>query len=1389
VDIFATISRDSPSVTTVELVLSVLEPARRARAKHVRVKATSGHTAQDLQDALTTQLGAPSGPLSCDGIPVDPGHPIGLPPLQHGACLSIDAPPRTPAARNPLRLSVIAGPDAGHTITLDATGTTIGRSPHAGLAVDDPQLSREHLRVRLAANGIEVTDLGSTNGVHCQGIRAGDTTTLTEGLRIRAGLSVLAPLAPLPTPCPRDPRGNGTIEVFPPPRLLAAPAPVTIHAPRKPEAPQPPRAPWIAAAVPLPFAGLLALLLGPQMLLFALLSPLMLLGTWLNDRIGSRRQHAGHIRAYNAALAAALDHLDETLQREAAERHTCFPGPAEVLRTATEAGPGLWARRPGDTDFATVRVGLGEAPAHATWTHSDGSEHPHLLDVPVTVNVRQSGGLGVSGPRERTDATLRALVGQLLTQTSPRFLRIWPVGDSEPLLALLPHRAAPDLLGARPTAEAVLTELSRILAAAQSRQIPITQEDRGSGPIEVVLAPRMEELPTATRTRLLELGESGARHNVLVLAGALSREALPSSCAALLEARPDGSGLLLEADGRKTTVAPDGTGQWWAERVCRALAPLRDATQEDQAGLPVEVSLLELLDRGGENAPLEGESETHIADWDARRGPVATLGWADGKPWQVDLRRDGPHALIGGTTGAGKSELLQALVLSLATTSSPQDLVFVLVDYKGGSSFGALADLPHTVGVVTDLDPRLADRALTSLTAELKRRERVLAAAGAKDIDEYQRNHGPTGELPRLVIAIDEFRILADELPEFLDGLVHIAAVGRSLGVHLVLATQRPSGIVSADIAANVNLRVALRVRDRADSQDLIEAPDAAALPATLPGRGFARVGGGPLVPFQGARVSGAHLGTSDTEPLEVTPWDVPRLLPAASPAESSDLARLVTGLRALAAQCGLPPPASPWQQPLPSRIEAPTDPVEGRAPIGLEDHPIRQCTLPLTWHPADGVVLVAGAGRSGRTTAATTVATAAARQWSPDALHIHVIGGADLDTLAALPHVGSVVHGDDSYLVGRLVDRLTEELGRPSQDRPPHLLLIIDGWERLASPDPLEVDPVSERLIRLLRDGQRQGLSAVVTGDRSTLLSPLPSLASATFLLPLSDPVDAGLVGLRPSELPQSAPAGRALRTQDRIEIQFAAPAQGTTLADVCRQLASTTPVAEGDARALRLRPLPRRCALPELPPATGTPGHALRLGIGGDEGEVVGLDRSRIRHLLVAGPPRSGRTNALATLTRELLRAGVSAAVLDLADGALCELVPSSVPCLGRDHLDELVRLRREHPQLALVVDGLDRAASSDLDAALSELIALVARDGGFVAGSADLATLSTAYRGPAVELARHGCGLLLAPRSPHDGEVLGVRTPRGLGTDPGRGILAVHGQVTPLQVALPT
>ncbi|WP_255500393.1 FtsK/SpoIIIE domain-containing protein, partial [Actinotalea sp. JY-7885] len=265
------------------------------------------------------------------------------------------------------------------------------------------------------------------------------------------------------------------------------------------------------------------------------------------------------------------------------------------------------------------------------------------------------------------------------------------------------------------------------------------------------------------------------------------------------------------------------------------------------AGVPDLVALADLC---GSPSPA-GVAATWrgVAAASPLRSLTAPLGVDAAGAFDVDLLAHGPHALVAGTTGSGKSELLQAWVLGLALRYPPTHLAMVLVDFKAGAALVACAGLPHVVGMVTDLDAGTAARALSGLRSEMRRRKAAFASAGVADLEDLRaRGAAP----PRLLVVVDEFRALADDLPDFVPGLVDLAAQGRSLGLHLVLATQRPAGAVTAQMRANLALRLCLRVTDAADSQDVVEVPDAAAIAVGTPGRALVRRAGA-VVPVQTA--------------------------------------------------------------------------------------------------------------------------------------------------------------------------------------------------------------------------------------------------------------------------------------------------------------------------------------------------------------------------------------------------------------------------------------------------------------------------------------------------------------------------------------------------------
>ena len=262
-----------------------------------------------------------------------------------------------------------------------------------------------------------------------------------------------------------------------------------------------------------------------------------------------------------------------------------------------------------------------------------------------------------------------------------------------------------------------------------------------------------------------------------------------------------------------------------------------------------------------------------IRRWQQSSGLRAQIGSGVDGVTTIDLREDGPHGLVAGTTGSGKSELLQSLLCSLALNNPASRMNFLLVDYKGGAAFRECADLPHTVGYITDLTPALVQRALTSIGAEITYREHLLGQYGVKDLVQLERER-PDVAPPSLLICVDEFAALTSEVPEFVDGMVNIAQRGRSLGMHVLLATQRPPGVVTGNIKANADLRISLRVSSADDSRDVIDSPEAARISRRTPGRAWIRRTGHGTAELVQSAWTGAREPMAGSEvPVLVNPF------------------------------------------------------------------------------------------------------------------------------------------------------------------------------------------------------------------------------------------------------------------------------------------------------------------------------------------------------------------------------------------------------------------------------------------------------------------------------------------------------------------------------------
>ena len=1438
----------------------------------------------------------PAQPLWLNGGQADPRAPAAR-TLRDGAVVSLDQRAAGATSRGEptgvVEVRFTGGPSAGVVHRLGYGTVTMGASPDSHIRLGGVGLPAYVARLTVGPGGTRVPVIleplhnePDAVPVLVDGEQATGQRNVSFGMTLKVGANVLEVREPQPPDAHLSADGGG-LAYNRPPRIAAPAKPPRIEVPAEPKRGERVRLQLLAALLPV-ILGVVMVKVTHQWTyaLFVLMSPLMIIGQWMADRRYGRVSYKKAMKEYRQRWAELDGVIAAARLAEEAQRRHDAPDPAEVLLTATGPRRRLWERRAADDDMLRLRIGLTDQPSRIEVVLDKKSDYdaappvvPADRDVPVTLSLKDLGVIGLAGDAAASRALARWLVVQAATLHSPRDLSIVVLSD-DPRAAehwnwvrWLPHcvpgkgapRQGADCVAMVGCDASTVTRRVNELAAQAAetmRELSASSVGKAVPPHRTLVV--LDGARTLRRVPGMPQVLATARMTgISAICLEDTERSLPEECAAVVSWDSYNLAYVTIRGGTDVPglVLADQVGAGWADRAARALAPIRDISREDgQAAIPSSARLLDLLGMPDPSAA----SVLQLWQRFGRTTAVPIGIGADG-PFIVDMRLDGPHALVAGTTGAGKSELLQTLIASLAAANRPDAMNFVLIDYKGGSAFKDCARLPHTVGMVSDLDGHLTERALASLAAELKRREEVLLHAGAKDIEDYwemmtrskapgrQAGGRPPGEpLPRLMLVIDEFASLVAELPDFVAGLVGIAQRGRSLGVHLVLATQRPAGVVSADIRANTNLRIALRVTDAAESMDVIDVADAARIARSTPGRCYVRSGASAPTAVQSARIGGRRPGTGRTQAAPAhavpVPWlslGHPAPVASAEPASSddmeTDLSALVDAIVEAAHRAGTGAQRSPWLAPLSSSITLDSIPVPavsgapGEVPLvtfGLTDVPARQERVPLTLDLVHGGhVVVAGTARSGRSTVLRTIAGSIAATTSPADVHIYGLdcGSGSLLPLTQLPHCGSVVSRDQIDRIERFIATLRGEITRRQQvlaasgfagvaeqrahtsdpaQRLPWMVLLLDWWEGyVAAFEQYDFGRLIESMLQILREGPAVGLRAVVTTDRSALIGQVGTVFQQRMVLNLSDKEDASFAGLSVRAMPAHQDPGRLVFLGDGqlLEAQvalLAADASGPAQVAAIYQLAERSAARYGrpakPLRPLRTDLLPVRTTVAEtlaLDPGFTPPSPLWALvGTGGDELGPVGIDiEADGPGVVVAGPPRSGRSTALLTMTSSLLRSGTDVLVIAPRRSPLRSLEgsPGVLGVLGADLTpDDVTSAVSGASRYVIVVDDAELLSDNPVSFTLEEII-VSGRDadhGLLLAGTTD--DLSRIYSGFVRTALKSRCGLFVALASPGDGDLFGIRLPRGAGPGAlGRGLLVRPGSTAPVQVALPS
>jgi len=1222
-------------------------------------------------------------------------------PLMPGAIVSVGGPgptTRVVTGDDVGKLRVVSGPDTGVTVALGPGRHRIARDTSAPVCLRDPDVSRrEHAWIEVAPDGRAViTDAGSTNGTFLDGQRIG-SAPLAPGRALHIGSDVLqwTPTAVGALPMVRAADGwldfdrayaavpeVPKLEVKMPDPLAEVNNATQITA-------------GVTAALMVVASIVAAIAFGQAMIL--LFAGVGAVG-FLVARVVDSSQRKKKETEYNAACGRVWSQIQAHLPAEWQVRGQLAPSPVDVIATITGQRPDLWSRRIDSPHGLTLRVGAADQPASVEVKGEPWPAFvsPTLSGAPASLDLRATGVLGVVGADRDVQDVLRWVLIQLATLRGPDDLRIVVMaaeGRSDlAWVRWLPHvraggsAAMPCWIGnTDATRAARVDELTALLTARKEAQAHSSRAQFDSE-IVVVLdgALALRELPGMDM-----ILREGPSVGIYVVCG--DRRGM-NECRGQCEVVPGGMRLTRTRGENPVNVWPDRLDVAGAEQLARALCPMRDRITFAQAqnAIPTRVRLLDLLGIGAPTA------DDVLAHWDQGVGPRTrvVLGADANGPTYVDLARQGPHTMLGGATGAGKSILMQTLVTSLLLSNRPDELNLVLVDFKGGSAFLPFENCPHVVSLIRSTGETAADvfddaaaaRVLASVRAEVSRRESVLARYNG-EIDDYWRKRGTDPSLPplpRLVMVFDEFARVLETSPDFLKELVNVAAKGRSLGMHLLLGTQSLQGKLSAELKNNISLRISLRQNEAADSSEVLGVPDAANIPGTLRGRGMIMCttdeSRRPQT-FQCGYLGDPPPAGTNAAPVTVRAVDwteLGRPRPAGVAVRSegpADQDLAIAAIEEAARRTDGRAPFDPLLPALPARLLL--DDLAGRAtapvppsaaPFGLADEPDAQAQ-PADFLDLNGVdrLMVAGGPQSGRTTFARTLITSIATRYSPDQVHLYVVeqfrGG--LAEYEDLPHCGAVFSPAEPDRIRRFVSWLEQEVHRRgtslhgSASAAPRIVVVVDGWEHFedhGNPMFMETTPLLS-LREIITTGAPLGVHIVALGGYDMLTHKLPTFYSRRLLLPFPKEdtrrAHLGAKMASPPVLP-----GRAIDASTGRHIQ---------ICDV------DLPPAELIARChddVDPALLPRRFpSLPEQVPLDQLvlPDAALSrtwipLGVGGPDATTLGIDLfAGANVLLVSGPPGSGRTSAAAAVAHGLRRVGIGVLALAPPSSPLPHLLPA--------------------------------------------------------------------------------------------------------------------------------
>ncbi len=1041
---------------------------------------------------------------------------------------------------------------------------------------------------------------------------------------------------------------------------------------------------------------------GPVMLVMAagmVLTVVFSVTTFFGDRRTRKLKEQQRDDTYDNYLLAKRKRIHELFeaQRDSLRYHNLTPSQIEheVLTYSSR----LYERAANDSDFLSVSVGFSTVKSsyklkYDTETDASamdplavemrgvGDSYQYVPDMPTVIDLKQA-HLGLVGEKPAIHRQIVNLLTQLCFFHSYHDIEIVLLIDEADRPGFewarwYPHLRIKSinitsLISAENQRDQVLGNIAQVLKARRQKQ----EEDKKDSrflPHYVFIIDNPKLIINHSIMEYLQTPQTSLGFSIVYTTHIQAN--LPENIRTVVTLDGGDRATLVMNEGNLVNRAVrlpvvDGVD---TERMARRLAAIRHS-QGISTVIPESVTFFELFGvKRPDEIPVLRQWRSN-ACFKSLAVPLGLRGKNDIVSLNLHEKAHGPHGLVAGTTGSGKSEIIQSYILSLAVNFHPHEVGFLLIDYKGGGMANLFTDLPHLLGTITNLDGSESMRALASIRSENARRQRIFGEHNVNNINNYTklfRAGEATQPLPHLFIISDEFAELKKEQPDFMSELVSVARIGRSLGVHLILATQKPSGVVDDQIWSNSKFKLALKVANESDSNEVLKTPDAARI--TQPGRSYLQVGNNEIYELFQSAWSGAPYSEQVVEKgFDSRVYLINQLgqgellnddLSVVDSAQDSKLTQLdvtVAHVKAVYEGLGAVDVDRPWLPPLPPKLVSSSIVVDGdvglieacdmAVPVGMVDIPENQAQTEYV-HDflADGNLGVFGAAGFGKSTVLMTTALTLGSRNSPRSVNFFILdfGNSALAQLRGLPHTADYLGLDDAEKLAKLIRLLAEELRHRKQlfasvnalnfamynemaaQRLPAVVVFIDNYDviREASPD------LEEFLVRLTRDGTGVGIYTVITASRPQAVrySVLNNFKNKVALF-MVDPTDVtATVGRCAYKLPEVR--GRALvKTDDTHVAQCYLPAEHTDdiayarlVGDIVSGIAgmNTAPKATG------VRVVPAVVAYADVEPYLKTEERQAVVGLDTESTDPVYLDLG-VPGQMIVGAPTTGKTNIL--------------------------------------------------------------------------------------------------------------------------------------------------------------